>query len=175
MTAIVLRLAIVREMIDAGSPAYDELETLEVDLQETLNELRRLAHGIYPASLAELGLVGALTAAARGDRRRSRSRTTASAGSRRRSSRRSTTAASRRCRTRPSTRGPDPRVSIRLSVAGGELRFEVRDDGLGFDPAATSGGVGLRNIHDRLEALDGRMEVVSAPGSGTVVSGAVPV
>ena len=106
MTAIVLRLAMVREMIDAGSPAYDELETLEVDLQETLNELRRLAHGIYPG----------VARRARADRRVDRGGVAAtgegldpgrrpSAGSRRQSSRRSTTAASRRCRTPPSTRG----------------------------------------------------------------------
>ena len=64
LTALVLRLSLVRELLDTRSPAHEEIEGLELDLQETLAELRRLAHGIYPASLAELGLIGALTAAA---------------------------------------------------------------------------------------------------------------
>ena len=51
----------------------------------------------------------------------------------------------------------------------------MRDEGVGFDPAAAREGVGLRNIHDRMEAVDGRIEIVSAPGRGTVVSGAVRV
>jgi signal transduction histidine kinase len=71
--------------------------------------------------------------------------------------------------------GPDARVAIRVQTAGGELRFEVRDEGRGFDTAADHDGVGLRNIRDRLEAVHGRLEIVSAPDRGTVVSGAVPV
>ena len=175
LTALVLRLALVREMIDAGSPAYDELETLEADLEETLNELRRLAHGIYPASLAELGLIGALTAAAT----RGPVKVAIQADAIGRFSPAIESAIYYSClealQNAAKHAGPHPRVTIRLSVAGGELHFEVRDEGVGFDPAAPSDGVGLRNIHDRLEAVDGRMEVVSAPGRGTVVSGAVPV
>ena len=56
-----------------------------------------------------------------------------------------------------------------------ELRFEVRDDGPGFDLAAAHDGVGLRNMHDRLDALHGLLEITSASGRGTVVAGTVPV
>jgi signal transduction histidine kinase len=55
------------------------------------------------------------------------------------------------------------------------LRFEVRDDGSGFDPDAAFDGTGLQNLRDRLDAFDGRLEIVSAPGRGTVIAGAVPV
>ena len=164
----------VREMIDSGSPAYQELEELEVDLQETLVELRRLAHGIYPASLADLGLIGALIAAVS----RRPPKVEIHAGAIGRFSPEIESAVYYCClealQNAAKHAGPDPQVTIHLSIVGAELHFEVRDQGVGFDPSASTTGVGLRNIHDRLEAVDGRMEVVSAPGRGTVVSGAVP-
>jgi signal transduction histidine kinase len=55
------------------------------------------------------------------------------------------------------------------------LRFEVSDDGRGFDPAANGHGSGLQGIADRLGALEGAMEVESAPGQGTIVRGRIPV
>jgi signal transduction histidine kinase len=39
----------------------------------------------------------------------------------------------------------------------------------------TSTGVGLRNMHDRLGAVHGRLEVSSEPGRGTIVLAAVPL
>lgn len=69
----------------------------------------------------------------------------------------------------------DPsRVHIRLQAVEGELRFDVVDDGRGFDPATTRRGSGLQNIADRLGALGGSAEVRSAPGKGTRVSGRIP-
>jgi signal transduction histidine kinase len=60
-----------------------------------------------------------------------------------------------------------------------ELTLEVRDDGPGFTPPASddpvSGHSGLRNMRDRLEALGGRLTIVSSPGHGTRVIGAVPL
>jgi signal transduction histidine kinase len=48
----------------------------------------------------------------------------------------------------------------------------VRDDGVGgADPAA---GTGLRGLADRLAAVDGRLEIVSPPGAGTVVRARIP-
>jgi signal transduction histidine kinase len=66
-------------------------------------------------------------------------------------------------------------ISVRLRVIGQVLRFEVRDDGSGFDPDAPRDGAGLQNLRDRLAAFDGRLEIVSAPGHGTVIAGALPV
>ena len=55
----------------------------------------------------------------------------------------------------------------------GILRFEVRDDGAGFDPAVTS-GAGLSNMQDRLAAVGGELTILSAVGQGTRVIGTVP-
>ncbi|HJV05238.1 MAG TPA: ATP-binding protein [Actinomycetota bacterium] len=66
-------------------------------------------------------------------------------------------------------------ASVRLSEENGDLVFAVTDDGRGFDPAATPRGSGLQNMADRLDALGGRLEIVSAPGKGTTVTGRIPV
>jgi len=66
-------------------------------------------------------------------------------------------------------------ATIRLSNGSGELRFEIRDDGRGFDPTARSYGSGLQGIADRLAALGGELAVTSAPGDGTAVAGRLPV
>jgi signal transduction histidine kinase len=55
-----------------------------------------------------------------------------------------------------------------------DLIFAVEDDGHGFDPVTTPMGTGLQGISDRLAALGGSVEIVSAPGHGTRVTGRVP-
>ena len=66
-----------------------------------------------------------------------------------------------------------PTGSIRRRVWGG-IRFEVEDDGVGFDPDVRAYGTGLQGIADRLSALSGTLDVRSEPGEGTVISGWVP-
>ena len=50
--------------------------------------------------------------------------------------------------------------------------MEVADDGIGR--RRRDGGTGLRGLADRVEALDGRLNVVSPPGAGTVVTAELP-
>jgi signal transduction histidine kinase len=66
-------------------------------------------------------------------------------------------------------------VIVRLRREGGEVRFEVADDGAGFLPSANGPGTGLSGMRDRLSVLGGSVEVVSAPGLGTTVRGTVPL
>jgi len=54
------------------------------------------------------------------------------------------------------------------------LRFEVTDDGAGFDPATVTMGSGLQGMADRLDTVGGTMVVASAPGRGTTITGQVP-
>jgi signal transduction histidine kinase len=56
------------------------------------------------------------------------------------------------------------------------LHFDVVDDGAGFD--ATSSvihGHGFVNMADRLGAIGGKLDVQSAPGKGTRISGRIPL
>ena len=64
------------------------------------------------------------------------------------------------------------RAQVVVSRSNGRLEVEVRDDGVGgADPDS---GSGLRGLADRVAALDGRLEVVSPPGEGTVVRAVIP-
>jgi PAS domain S-box-containing protein len=63
----------------------------------------------------------------------------------------------------------------RVSVTrmNGRAVVEVVDDGVGgADPLQ---GSGLRGLADRVEALDGQLEVTSAPGAGTHVRAEIPL
>jgi signal transduction histidine kinase len=64
-------------------------------------------------------------------------------------------------------------ATVRLGEANGDLTFVVEDDGVGFEPA-TATGSGLRNMRDRLEALRGDLQIISAHGAGTSITGRVP-
>jgi two-component system, NarL family, sensor kinase len=73
------------------------------------------------------------------------------------------------------------RARVAVSRAGGLLELRISDSGQGFDPQATlpggesATGSGLRGMRDRLELFGGRLEIVSAPGHGTVIAAAVPL
>jgi signal transduction histidine kinase len=64
-------------------------------------------------------------------------------------------------------------ATVSARVAGGVLRLEIRDDGVGG--AQIGNSTGLRGLEDRVSALDGRLMVESVPGHGTCISALVPV
>lgn len=64
-------------------------------------------------------------------------------------------------------------VRVRLIEEDGQLRFEVTDDGVGFDPDAVTSGTGLQGMADRVEAIGGIFEIRSEPGHGTTVRGRI--
>ncbi|HEX2481066.1 MAG TPA: GAF domain-containing sensor histidine kinase, partial [Methylomirabilota bacterium] len=65
-------------------------------------------------------------------------------------------------------------VTIAVAEIEGEVGVRVRDDGRGYDPKAITSGFGLVSIHERVELLDGRLRVRSAPGEGTTLEARVP-
>jgi signal transduction histidine kinase len=68
----------------------------------------------------------------------------------------------------------DSRIALEIWEDAGEVRFEVRDDGPGFDPSTAAEGGGLVGMRDRLAVAGGTVEIHSVPGHGTRISGAVP-
>ena len=69
-------------------------------------------------------------------------------------------------------------VSLDLDTARNMLCFTVSDDGPGFDLSQVDqsrDGGGLRNMADRLAAVDGELVLDSAPGAGTRVAGMIPL
>lgn len=69
------------------------------------------------------------------------------------------------------------RVEVRLVVSHPVLRLRISDDGRGFDASARGGEghLGLVGMSERVELLNGTLELLSRPGEGTRVAVAIPI
>ncbi len=67
-------------------------------------------------------------------------------------------------------------ASVVLRQADGGLFLAIRDDGLGFDPEGPrrTRSLGLASMRERLQFVNGTLDIESAPGSGTAVIAWVP-
>lgn len=68
--------------------------------------------------------------------------------------------------------------NIRIAVYGRRdwIQLSIQDDGAGFDPRrASSRGLGLIGIQERVRELDGKVTVISQPQRGTILEVEVPV
>jgi two-component system sensor histidine kinase UhpB len=61
------------------------------------------------------------------------------------------------------------RVRVEIACHTGGTLTRVVDDGLGFDPAQASAGLGLTGMRERAALAGGRLEVRSSPGAGTTI------
>jgi PAS domain S-box-containing protein len=73
--------------------------------------------------------------------------------------------------------GRPSRVDVLLWGVDGGLQLAVRDDGIGFDPAARRGhpSLGLASMRERARLLGGELDVESQPGHGTTIIAWVPL
>jgi signal transduction histidine kinase len=167
----------------ALSSAHDQLATRAVDpelerllaasveeLQGTVEELRTLARGLHPTVLVEYGLaaaLGALTAKSSleierevsGDRFAPEVEATAYFVA---------------CEALANTvkHAQATRAVIAVVHEGNMLVVTVADDGIGG--ARPSRGSGLEGMADRVDALGGRIDIVSPPGEGTRLTARIP-
>jgi signal transduction histidine kinase len=143
------------------------------ELDEAFDELRSLAQGVYPPLLAEHGLAEALKSAAR----RAPIAISVRATCVGRYPADVETAVYFCCREALQNAAKHGEHGARLILweYGTQLHFEVSDSGPGFDPMRTALGHGIVNMRDRVEAIGGTLSVSSHVGSGTVISGVVPV
>ena len=68
--------------------------------------------------------------------------------------------------------------SIRVAIYGRPdwVHLTIQDDGLGFDPSsASTRGLGLIGIQERVRELDGKVNIVSQPQKGTILEVEVPI
>lgn len=171
LVTLALQLSLIRRRIrDDPGDAELLVASASDELARSLAELRELARGIHPATL-EQGLEPALEALVL------RSPVPAQLAA------------------DPGPRLPRPvefaayfvasealanvakyaqaaEVTVRVTRSAATVVVAIADDGVGgADPAA---GSGLRGLTDRVEALGGRLAVVSPPGGGTVVTAELP-
>ncbi len=169
--SLALRLAQAR-LQDDPAGADQILSAAGEELTRALAELRELARGIHPAVLTDRGLPAALEALA------SRAPLPVEL---------STSLDERlpgpveaaayyvvaEALTNVAKYADATAVRVRAERNDGRVLVEVADDGVGgADPAL---GSGLRGLADRVEALDGRLDVESAAGGGTKVRAVIPV
>jgi signal transduction histidine kinase len=147
-------------------------QQLQDALQEALDDLRDLARGIYPPLLAEQGLPAALGAQAR----RAVVKTTVESDGVGRYPQ-EVEAAVYFCALEAMqnvTKYAEATATvIRLAERDGYLRFEIDDDGRGFELDDTGYGTGLQGMADRLDAIGGTLDVTSERGRGTLVRGRI--
>ena len=174
LVALTVKLRLAESLVPKDPEAVGRmLADLQGETQTALEDLRDLARGIYPPLLADKGLGAALDAQIR----RSPLAATLDVGDLGRYQQEVEAAVYFSCLEalqNVAKYAADATTTVTLRRAGDTLSFEVADDGPGFDPAAMTVGSGLQGIADRFAALDGIVEVDSAIGRGTRVSGRVP-
>ena len=169
--SLTLRLAL-RHLTTDPAAAEQLLRKATEELAVALDELRELARGIHPAILSERGLAPALEAlAARSplpvevamllDERLPEAVEAASYY------------LVSEALTNAAKYAQASQATVHVSGGDGLAVIEVSDDGIGGADAAR--GSGLLGLADRIEALDGRLEVTSVPGAGTRVRAEIPL
>lgn len=151
------------------------LGPIREELARALDELRELAHGLFPPVLVSDGLEAALDAAAR----RGGLPVHLDARGIGRLKRDLEAAVYFCCvealQNAAKHAGAGARATVQVSRTPHALEFSVEDDGVGFTPTLARDGYGLANLRDRVAALGGTAEIVSSPGHGTAVRGIVPL
>jgi signal transduction histidine kinase len=175
LVALAVNLRLAKDIIvDDQEAGMEMLDQLAGEVQETIQELRELAHGIYPPLLVDSGLVEALRAAAH---RNPLPVDIVADGIGRYPS--ETEAAVYFCcleaLQNAAKHAPDARVEVRLWEESGGLLFTVTDDGPGFDAGTARRGHGYINMEDRLGAIGGTVRWDSEVGKGSQVRGSVPL
>jgi signal transduction histidine kinase len=169
--ALILGMAESRLGSDPDSAAQLIAQARE-EAQHAIGELRELAGGIHPAVLSDLGLCAALEALAarapvpvevRGGVSESLLPAVEAAAY----------FVTSEALANVAKYAQASEASVYVSLEQGCLRLQVRDDGVGgADP---SNGSGLRGLKDRVDALDGTLELDSPPGAGTTLTVEIPV
>jgi signal transduction histidine kinase len=172
LVAVRIRLALAGEQA-GDARVRGTLSEIGADLDEAIDELREVAHGIHPQVLTDHGLAAALAHVARAA---AVPVDVASTGvSRYPADLESAIYYCCREAIQNASKhgGPSVHISILLREEAHSVGFEVSDDGPGFEVGKATGGRGLQHMRDRMLLVGGRLSIVSQAGAGTVVSGAI--
>jgi signal transduction histidine kinase len=173
LVAVRIRLELAGELATGDARLRQALSEIGDGLDEAIDELRAVAHGIHPQVLTDCGLVPALAHVARD----AAGPVTVTSSGLSRYPAELELAIYYCCREAIQNAskhgGPSVRITISLREHAHTVDFEVSDDGPGFDVATAATGRGLQHMRDRIVLLGGHLSIVSQAGVGTVVSGAI--
>ncbi len=175
LVALAIKLSLTESMIGTDTDGERELlSELRQDAAGAAEDLRGLARGIYPPLLASQGLAAALEAQAR----KAPVPTTVTADGVGRYQQEMEAAVYfcvLEALQNVAKYAGATRAEVKLTASGHDLRFEVTDDGAGFDSDSRGYGTGLQGMADRLHAHGGSLDVRSVPGAGATIAGRLPV
>ena len=172
LVSLGLRLRTLESTVPDGQDEIrSEIHQITDEVAGVIDELREISRGIYPASLSRGGLASAVRTLARRSPIAMRldlrseaplSEPVQAAGY----------YVVAEAVTNATKHASASEIQITLEDPDGALRVSIQDDGVGgADPSRGSGLIGLR---DRVEALGGRLEVTSPPGTGTLLVAEIP-
>lgn len=146
---------------------------IAAEIDAATDDLRHLAHGIYPPLLRAEGIASAL----RGVARRSVVPMTVHCAGVSRHAPEIESVVYFCCldaiRGAAERAGPDSAITVRVTEADDVLRFAVVDTGRPL-PARATNGWGAGAIRERLHAVDGAVDIGPYAGGGTTVTGEIP-
>jgi signal transduction histidine kinase len=175
LIGIQIRLARASELADRDD-LVQQLDATQNEAESALEELRELSHGVYPVLLADHGLAAALRSVGSNsslpiqvhDEGVERSSDVVEAAV--------YFCAREAIQNAAKHAGSGATVTVTLARRNGAIEFAVSDDGAGMPPLdGELDGGGLVGMRDRIETVNGWLDVVSAPGEGTTVRGRVPI
>jgi signal transduction histidine kinase len=173
LVSLALELRLVEAELDADPQSARRLLTsARQELSLAIEELRELARGLHPPILTDRGLRPALEELAR--RMPMRARIEAPRFRRLPETVEATAYyLVAEALTNATKHSQATELVVRMALVDGHARIEISDDGIGGADIRPCGG--LHGLADRLEAIGGRLEVDSAPGTGTTLTGAIPL
>jgi signal transduction histidine kinase len=180
LSAMTMELGNMEAAINSPDKLRTRLDEARSLNAETLREVRALAMGLRPTMLDELGLGPALRWQGREFSRRSSVPVTVQIDG----DLDGLPETHRTCiyrivqETLTNCARHAQAKSIRISIYGRHdwVKLSIQDDGVGFDPGgATSRGLGLIGIQERVRELEGTVTIISQPEKGTIVEVEVPV
>ena len=175
LVAVRIQLSLAREQAEPNTVVRNRLTELGREVDEVLDELRSVAHGIYPQLLHAEGLPVALREAAR----RSIVPVVVQIDDIGRLREELESAIYYCClealQNVAKHAGEEAVAKLRLQRDGRIVRFTLSDDGAGFSLSSRTAGAGLTNMNDRITAVGGSVNIRSRPGRGTVIDGRVTV
>jgi signal transduction histidine kinase len=174
LVALNIQLTLLEDCADDPGEVRQLADELRTGLHAALDDLRALARGIYPPLLADGGLAAALQAQA-GKAPLPVLVEADGIGRYPREAEATAYFCILEALQNVAKYARASRATIALSCPDGHLEFTVADDGDGFDTAKATHGTGLQGMADRLAAVGGTLRIDSAPGSGTTISGTLPV